>query len=344
MTRRADPGFDLPPRARLDSAPMAVSALGLRGAASGVAGRGGWRAVVTGARWVFALGAALVATTAPGESLAAKKAARSLPPAAPSRSPDRVYSFVDNAGTLHFTNSTRQGDSRWKEVRGAGDNLSVLVFRPESGRKLKIPKSRLDPANPAYGLSFIGPPNPRARGWLTRAAGLRRNGLPPVEVSRLIERAAARHDVEPELVHAVVRAESGYNDQAVSRAGAMGLMQLMPGTADLVGVNDAFEPAQNVEGGTRYLRMMLDRFGNDVSLAIAAYNAGPGAVENYGGVPPYRETRDYLQRVLRFREEFIQNRTVDRIRSIDRPQVRMARNTASPYGSLGTWGWPAPRR
>ncbi|MFM7141316.1 MAG: lytic transglycosylase domain-containing protein [Alphaproteobacteria bacterium] len=282
--------------------------------------------------------AALLGT--PNAALAGKKSAAS---ASLSRSPDRVYSFVDSTGVLHFTNTKGQGDSRWKELRGAGDNLSVLVFRPESGRKLKIPKSRFDPANPAYGVSFIGPPNPRFRGSLS-TAGLRRNGLPPVEVSRLIERAAARHDVEPELVHAVVRAESGYNDQAVSRAGAMGLMQLMPGTADLVGVNDAFEPAQNVEGGTRYLRMMLDRFGNDLSLAIAAYNAGPGAVENYGGVPPYRETRDYLQKVLRFREEFLQNRTLDRVRRLDRPQVRLARNTVSPYGTLGSWGWPAPRR
>jgi len=297
-------------------------------------------------RLALALGVSCLVAGLPGEAFASKAARKVVRPAstATTRSPDRIYSFVDGTGVIHFGNRAGIGDGRWKEVRGVGDNLTRAVFRPESGRKLKIPKSRLDPGNPAYGLSFMGPPNPRMRSFSSSGAGLRRNGLPPLEVSRLIERAAARHDVEPELVHAVVRAESGYNDQAVSRAGAMGLMQLMPGTADMVGVRDAFEPAQNVEGGTRYLRMMLDRFGNDLSLAIAAYNAGPGAVENYGGVPPYRETRDYLQRVLRFREEFIQNRTVDRLRNTERPPVRLARNTATPYGALGSWGWPAPRR
>ncbi len=325
---------------------MAEHALGLHGVVGGWTARSGGRRLASGTRLGLAIGAACLAMTLPQAALAAKKASRAVPTSAPGRSPDRVYSFVDGTGVIHFGNTAGLGDNRWKEVRSAGSNLSVLVFRPESGRKLRVPRSTLDPANPAYGLSFMGPPNPRSRGWLASSTGSRRNGLPPLEVARLIERAAARHDVEPELIHAVVRAESGYNDQAISRAGAMGLMQLMPGTADMVGVNDALEPAQNVEGGTRYLRMMLDRFGNDLSLAIAAYNAGPGAVENYGGIPPYRETRDYLQRVLRFREEFIQNRTVDRLRRIDKPQVRMARNTTgnSPYGSLASWGWPAPRR
>lgn len=103
--------------------------------------------------------------------------------------------------------------------------------------------------------------------------------------------------VDQALVAAVIEAESGGNPKAVSKAGAMGLMQLMPGTARAMGVADPFDPVQNVAGGTRYLAEMLDRFGS-VPEALAAYNAGPGAVEKHGGIPPYPETRHYVQQVL----------------------------------------------
>jgi soluble lytic murein transglycosylase-like protein len=114
----------------------------------------------------------------------------------------------------------------------------------------------------------------------------------------LIRDTASRNDVDPALVEAVVRHESGFDPAAVSRAGAQGLMQLMPGTARGLGVTDPFDPAQSIDGGTRYLRDMLDRFGGDTRLALAAYNAGPWAVERYGGVPPYAETQTYVERVL----------------------------------------------
>lgn len=112
-----------------------------------------------------------------------------------------------------------------------------------------------------------------------------------------IQRYADQHGVNPALVKAVIHAESAFNPQARSRVGAQGLMQLMPGTAAELGVTSPFDPEQNINGGVRYLALMLKRFNNDTRLATAAYNAGPGAVQKYNGVPNYAETKAYVQRV-----------------------------------------------
>src|SRR5213592_141788 len=118
--------------------------------------------------------------------------------------------------------------------------------------------------------------------------------------SREIAEAAARHAVPERLIWAVIRAESGFDPRAVSRQGARGLMQLMPETAAMLGVRDAFNPRENIDAGVRHLRALIERFRNDLRLAIAAYNAGERAVAVYGGVPPYPETREYVTQVLRF--------------------------------------------
>jgi soluble lytic murein transglycosylase len=115
----------------------------------------------------------------------------------------------------------------------------------------------------------------------------------------LIGLTAKEHRLEPALVKAVIAAESNFDPEAVSRAGAQGLMQLMPHTAAKLGVDDPLRPIENVRGGARYLREMLDRY-RDLSVALAAYNAGPRAVDRHGGVPPYRETQDYVRRVLTY--------------------------------------------
>lgn len=115
--------------------------------------------------------------------------------------------------------------------------------------------------------------------------------------SPLIEQTAQRFQLDPALVRAVIHAESGFNPAARSRKGAMGLMQLMPGTARLVGVTDAWMPEQNIAGGVQYLAGLLQQFRGDPKLAVAAYNAGPEAVRKYAGVPPYAETQAYVQRV-----------------------------------------------
>jgi hypothetical protein len=119
------------------------------------------------------------------------------------------------------------------------------------------------------------------------------------EMHEMLVHAGAQHNIDEDLLASVVRAESGGQVRAVSRAGAKGLMQLMPGTANAMGVDDAFRPDQNISGGTAYLDSLLTRYHNNVALALAAYNAGPGAVDKYHGVPPYRETREYVARVIR---------------------------------------------
>lgn len=119
----------------------------------------------------------------------------------------------------------------------------------------------------------------------------------PSEFANLVDRIAERHDVDRDLVHSMIRVESNYNPLAVSNKGALGLMQLVPSTARRFGVANSLNPAQNVEGGVKYLKYLLHHYNGDHHLALAAYNAGEGTVERYGGVPPYPETRNYVYRV-----------------------------------------------
>lgn len=122
--------------------------------------------------------------------------------------------------------------------------------------------------------------------------------------SNIINQAARRFDLNPSLIKAVIRAESAFDHMAVSKKGAMGLMQLMPATAAELKVNDPHNPEENIFGGTQYLSNMLKRFNNNIEHALAAYNAGPERVEQYKGVPPFRETKTFIQRVLTYQTEY----------------------------------------
>lgn len=123
--------------------------------------------------------------------------------------------------------------------------------------------------------------------------------LTKAEMGEMLSRSGVAHNIDADLLASVVRAESGGQVRAVSRTGAKGLMQLMPGTAKQLGVEDSFKPEQNIAGGTAYLDALLTRYHDNMALALAAYNAGPGAVDKYHGVPPYRETQAYVARVIR---------------------------------------------
>lgn len=124
------------------------------------------------------------------------------------------------------------------------------------------------------------------------------NSVSRSEIDNLVSKYAERNGLDEDFVKAVINQESGFNPNATSKCGAMGLMQLMPSTAQGLGVTNAYDAEQNIEGGTKYLKGLMDRFGNDKSLALAAYNAGPNAVKKYGGIPPYAETQNYVKNVL----------------------------------------------
>jgi soluble lytic murein transglycosylase-like protein len=121
--------------------------------------------------------------------------------------------------------------------------------------------------------------------------------MAPGDLENVVQQSASKNHVDPALVRAVISTESNWNTGAVSSKGAMGLMQLMPDTAQRFGVGNAFDPAQNIGAGVQYLSMMLERYKGDLTKALAAYNAGPGAVDRFGGVPNFRETRNYVQKV-----------------------------------------------
>ena len=168
-------------------------------------------------------------------------------------------------------------------------HAQLYSWRDASGR-LIISDAPKDPSATTYSVAYVGtaygvPKTPSAKRRVT-------------EFDDLIVEHANQHELHPDFVRAVIQAESAFNPRARSVKGAMGLMQLMPGTAAAYRVTNAYDPAQNIRAGVAYLKSLLVRFGNDVSLALAAYNAGPGAVEKYGrAVPPYKETRNYVSKI-----------------------------------------------
>ena len=159
--------------------------------------------------------------------------------------------------------------------------VTRLYTEADNTSYIDVPTAQVDNFEPA-------PPDPKVVDSAT-----------PVDLNAIIHEVSRRSRLDADFIAAVIRAESGGNTQAVSRKGARGLMQLMPGTADQLGVKNSFDAAENVDGGVRYLMSLLQQFNYDVAKALAAYNAGPNRVVQYKGVPPYRETRTYVARIIR---------------------------------------------
>jgi hypothetical protein len=176
-----------------------------------------------------------------------------------------IYRYTDQNGVLHFTN-----------VNGGGKNHKRI--RSEAGEARsdgRTPRARSSSPAPISSSNF------------------------PSAYAEMISSSCDRHGVDPSLVHAIVKVESDFNPYAMSTKGAMGLMQLMPETAVNLNVKNTFNPAENIDGGVKYLRYLIDRYEGNLSLALAAYNSGETAVKRWGTIPPFRETQNYVQRILK---------------------------------------------
>lgn len=187
-----------------------------------------------------------------------------------------IYAYTDAGGVTHFSNVPT--DARYRLILAAPTSSSTTATAPAAG------------AGRAHAVD-----------WLARSA----------KYDRVIDRAAHAATIQPALVRAVIVVESGFNPRAVSKRGAIGLMQLRPSTARRYGVTNIYDPAQNIRAGARFLGDLMVRFGSNLELALAAYNAGEGAVERYGRhIPPYRETLNYVPSVIRvYRRLLIEGRS-----------------------------------
>lgn len=191
-------------------------------------------------------------------------------------------------------------------VQSSQTNASTSLFSEMLGQVLQTGENNttLDDSNSLFynGSSTVFMPLNFAypKEDLATTAYTSSNSMTISDYDDIIKRAAEVYNIPEKLINSVIKQESNFNPAALSTAGAAGLMQLMPGTAKYLGVTNILDPEQNVMGGAKYLRQMLDQFDNNLETAIAAYNAGPGAVKKHGGIPPYKETQNYVQKVLNY--------------------------------------------
>ena len=204
--------------------------------------------------------------------LAADETPAKIPLAAESSSPGIVYVVtLQNGFSIRFDHRAQKNDqSRLYLTRDETSYLDIANVQIAELSAEKLPEPVVEVRKP-----------------------------PKMDIPTAIASASDKHGIDADLLYSVIRAESGFNPRAVSNKGAQGLMQLMPDTASKLGVQDAFDTQSNVEAGTRYLRELLDRYHYDLAKALAAYNAGPQRVDQYHGIPPYRETRAYVAHIIR---------------------------------------------
>lgn len=190
----------------------------------------------------------------------------------------------------------KNGFSIKHERRQVVGDVTRLYVSGDGTSFVDVPTAEIEHYEAAPEMAASGSRQP-ASGTVSKMQGFPAG--PQVDLNQVVNDASGRYRLDPDLVSSVIKAESGFNAHAISRKGAQGLMQLMPGTASQLGVGNTFDPQANVEGGTKYLRELLEKYNFDLVKALAAYNAGPQRVEQFGGVPPYYETRAYVARVVR---------------------------------------------
>lgn len=195
---------------------------------------------------------------------------------------------------VQMNNQINSINSQWMPVQKAADgvvnNPNQVSFDKilQAGAKTKFGDLLTNPATRVNAKIYTD----------TAASASKTDYTNKANIKELISRVAKKHGVDEKLVNALVKQESGFNPNAKSKVGALGLMQLMPSTAKGLGVTNPMDPEQNVDGGVRYLKSMLNKYNGNIILALAAYNAGPNAVDKYDGVPPYKETQNYVKSIL----------------------------------------------
>ena len=222
----------------------------------------------------------------------------------------------------------RNGNSIRHERRQLVGAVTRLYLNDASSGYIEIPTDQIErferDTAPAPVAAKVQPSVPRNAAPLALPSPQSQASVSSLTLNQVVSGAGERHQLDPDFINSVIRAESGFNNRAVSKKGAQGLMQLMPQTSSQLGVAHPFDPNANVEGGTKYLRELLEKYNFDVVKALAAYNAGPKRVDQYRGVPPYYETRAYIGRIIR---------DFNRQKLAENPGLARKTSARSPQGS-----------
>jgi hypothetical protein len=216
-------------------------------------------------------------------------------------SPGKIAATDDNGRTI-YTNDFVSASPAHHAETSEGPHRTLMYWSSKENRWKPVPPANAASMKAARSAAaevseYIGKESNQSANAKIVAANSRFSEATQGDIDAAIAQAAARHNVDPNLVRAVVKVESNFNPNAVSRKGAMGLMQLMPSTARSLNVKNPFDPEQNIDAGVRHLKKLLDNYGGDVKLTLAAYNAGAGAVARSSGVPHYAETQNYVRRI-----------------------------------------------